>query len=602
MSGQIEAGKAVVRVTADRSRLGAGLAAAQKQLQSFAAGAAKFGGGALAGAAGVLAPLVMAVKQFADAGSALDDMSQRTGASVEALSGLGYAAKMSGAELEDVEKGLRTMQKGLAAGDTGFEKLGLSIESLKGLSPDEQMKVIADKLAAIEDPGERAAAAMDIFGKSGANLMPLLSGGSQGINGLISEADSLGVIMSGEAASSAAILGDAIDQVSIVIGSLVNTIGAQLAPAFTAVLSVVTYVITQAREWIEANQGIIITIASVAAIVGIFGGVLVTAAGLAFGLSVAIGAIGAVASAVGSILAVLASVIGGVLASGPALVVVALAALASYLLYVSGVGGQAMDWLSGKFKMIAEIAGPVFQGIQNAMKGGDFTLAANILWEGIQLAFVKGTADIKSTFTDALNGMLKALDGWIASFRSKWNDVSGTIADGMLDLMGLFDTTFDSEGAKKFRAQETKRQNQGFADGVKGRAADRDAAAIAAEQATKDRIASLEGKLAASLAKAVTVASEAEQKQLKVAEHIDPEDVAAAKMETASDFKSNRTENLGTSSGFAAMMQSISGGGGGVSLEAQMYTEAKLQSKLLGEMLGKMGKGSDIAKKGPAFS
>ena len=120
MSGQIEAGKAVVRVEANRSRLGAGLAAAQKQLQSFAAGAAKIGAVGLGGAAAVLAPLTAAVKQFADTGSQLDDMSQRTGASVEALSGLGYAAKMSGAELEDVEKGLRTMQKGLAAGDEGF--------------------------------------------------------------------------------------------------------------------------------------------------------------------------------------------------------------------------------------------------------------------------------------------------------------------------------------------------------------------------------------------------------------------------------------------------------------------------------------------------
>ena len=46
-------------------------------LQAFAAGAAKIGGGALAGSAAVLAPLAAAVKQFADAGSALNDMMQK---------------------------------------------------------------------------------------------------------------------------------------------------------------------------------------------------------------------------------------------------------------------------------------------------------------------------------------------------------------------------------------------------------------------------------------------------------------------------------------------------------------------------------------------
>lgn len=595
MAGQIEAGKAVVRVTADRSRLAAGLAQAQKQLQTFAAGAAKFGGGALAGAAGVLAPLAAAVKHFADAGSALDDMSQRTGASVEALSALGYAAQMSGASIDDIEKGIRTMQKGLAAGDDSFSSLGLNMEKLKSIHPDDQFKTIAEAISKIEDPGERAAKAMEIFGKSGATLTPLLSGGAVGIEKLIAEADSLGVIMSGEAANSAAVLGDSIDKVSLAAGSVVNTIGAQLAPAFTAVFAVVTYGITVLRDWIEANKGIVLAIAGVAAVVGILGTVLVTGAGLAMGLSVAIGAVGAVASAVASALSILAGVIGGVLASGPLLVILALTALAGYLTYVSGAGGQAMDWLSGKFKMLSDIAGPVFKGIQDAMAGGDFTLAATILWEGIQLAWVKGTADISSTFTEAFNGMMNMLDGWIATFRSKWNDVSGWIADGMLDLMGTFDSSFDSETAKKFRQQETKRQNQGFADGVKGRAADRDAAAQAAEQATKDRIAALEGKLADSLAKAVTVAQEADQKNLEIAKYNVPDQSEFTK-DAATEFKAKGVENLGTSSGFAAMLQSMSGGGGGVSLDQQMYNESKVQSKLLGKILDKLTKDAIEAK------
>ena len=171
--------------------------------------------------------------------------------------------------------------------------------------------MVADEIAKIENPADRAAAAMGIFGKSGANLFPMLQQGAKGIDMLVAEADALGVVMSGEDANAAAVLGDAIDKMSISAGSLVNTIGAQLAPAFTAVLAVVTYFITTARDWIAANQGIVLTIAAVAAVVGVLAAGLVTAAGVAYGLSVAIGVVGTVASAVGSILSILAGVLSG---------------------------------------------------------------------------------------------------------------------------------------------------------------------------------------------------------------------------------------------------------------------------------------------------
>ena len=702
MAGQIEAGKAVVRVEANRSRLGPGLAAAQKELRAFASGAAKLGAGALGGAAAVLAPLTAAVKHFADTGSQLDDMSQRTGASVEALSGLGYAAKMSGAELEDVEKGLRTMQKGLAAGDDGFAAMGISVEKLKGFAPEDQMRMIADELAKIENPGDRAAAAMGIFGKSGANLLPMLQNGAKGIDMLVAEADALGVVMSGEDASAAAVLGDSIDELSISAGSLVNTLAAQLAPAFTAVIAVTTYLVTSARDWISTNQGVALSIAGIATVAGLLGAGLLITAGVAYGLSVAIGVVGTVAATAGGALGMLSAVIQGQriamlawsataavvtagqaawatvtglttaalaalrsitfagtvaaiastaaniaaavatgavgaasgLAAGAKLamagasgvasaamgvlslaatalqavltfgvtvaivaVVAALVGLGAYLLYASGVGGQAFDFLSEKFTMLSEIAGPVFKGIQDAMSGGDFTLAATILWEGIQIAWLKGTANIASTFRTSLNDMLGVLDRWATNFRTKWNDVSGWIADRMLDAQGLFDSSFDSKGAKKMRGEDTKRQNQGFTADSDARAAERAAAVIAAEQAGRERIAALEQSLTESLAKAVTVAAEADQKKLDAAKYIAP-DPADYKSTIDEAYKSKGPENLGTSSGFAAMLQSMSGGAA-LSLDQQMYTEAKVQSKLLGQIVNKMAKGKTLE---PEFS
>jgi len=245
--------------------------------------------------------------------------------------------------------------------------------------------------------------------------------------------------------------------------------------------------------------------------------------------------------------------------------------------------------------MLSEIAGPVFKGIQDAMAGGDFTLAATILWEGLQIAWLKGTADIASTFRTALNGMMVVLDGWIATFRSKWNDVSGTIADMMLDLMGTFDSSFDSTTAKRMRAEDTKRQNQGMAGGVKDRAAGRDAASLAAEEANAERLAVLNESLTANLGKAVKASAEAEQKKLNAAKYAPEEGTAKKIEEIVAPYKSKGPENMGTSSGFAAMLQSMSGGAA-LSLDMQMYTEAKTQSQLLGKILDKLGKVSNLQK------
>jgi len=128
----------------------------------------------------VAAPMVAASKVFSDMGDSIAKMSARTGIGVESLSELGYAAEMSGTSMESFEKSVRTMQKTLVAAAGGsaaavgaLRKLGLTAADLDGLSPEQQFKLIADQLSKIEDPAARAVVAMDIFGKSGAELLPI---------------------------------------------------------------------------------------------------------------------------------------------------------------------------------------------------------------------------------------------------------------------------------------------------------------------------------------------------------------------------------------------------------------------------------------------
>jgi hypothetical protein len=587
----IQAGRAAITVELLRNKLSAGIAAAQKQLNAFAASTAKIGAGMSAGAVGVIAPITAAVRSFADAGGAIDDISQRTGASAEAISGLGYAAKMSGSSIEDIEKGIRTMQKGIAGGSKVLEEMGLDPATLASMSPDEQFAAIADKIAAIQDPAARVSAAMEIFGKSGANLLPLLSTGSKGIDALRAEARSLGAEMSGEDAAAAAVLGDSIDMLGTSFSGLVNTIGATVAPMFTAVLGLMTAGVVQVREFIANNKGLVIAVTLGAVALGVLGAGFITAAALAYGLSVAIGVVTSVSAAAGTVMAVLGTILTGGVGVAIAAVVVGLIGLAGYFAYTSGAGGKAMDWLGAKFQMLQDIVGPVFQGIQDAMKGGNFQLAAEILWLGIQVAWTKGTADIRAAWDQWLNGMLGAVDNFIVQFRQKWNNTSGWLADRMLEAYGVFDETFDAEQAKRMRAEDTARQNKSFADGGANRAAGRDAAAEANIKEREAAIAKLEAALSESTAKAASAAAEAAtntiDETLKDTEPKgkpdDPETPQAAQADNQLGKASDSMR--GTFSGFAAALM---GQSGAYDLDAEMLAESKAQTQYLAEMAGAM--------------
>jgi len=113
----------------------------------------KIAGGVMAGfGATITAGFGMAVKQFAEAGDEVQKMALRTGFSTEALSEFRHAAELSGTSLNGLETGVRRMQKlivdasdGLTEATDAFDRIGLSWESLKGLSPEEQFDNIIRK-------------------------------------------------------------------------------------------------------------------------------------------------------------------------------------------------------------------------------------------------------------------------------------------------------------------------------------------------------------------------------------------------------------------------------------------------------------------------
>jgi hypothetical protein len=213
----IRAGRAFVELGVS-DKLSAGLRRAQKRLKAFGDGLRSVGTRLTAIGAGAVASLLSTVKVFTAMGDTLDKMSKRTGVSVESLSELGFAAEQSGADLATFEKGVRSMQRsindlgrGLSTQTDAFATLGLTMADLDGLSPEAQFKLIAERLSQIEDPSRRAAIAMQIFGRAGSQLLPLMEGGASGIEELQEQARRLGLTVSTQTAKDAAELNDTLN-------------------------------------------------------------------------------------------------------------------------------------------------------------------------------------------------------------------------------------------------------------------------------------------------------------------------------------------------------------------------------------------------------
>lgn len=119
-----------------------------------------------------------------EAGGALVDLSSRTGVAVDKLAVLQEAFKQAGMAAEDVGPVIAKLQRNIAEAGQGslganakLAQLDVTLKDLQGLGADEQLGLIGEKISKIPDPAQRAAVAMELFGKSGSKLLSVFSSG-----------------------------------------------------------------------------------------------------------------------------------------------------------------------------------------------------------------------------------------------------------------------------------------------------------------------------------------------------------------------------------------------------------------------------------------
>jgi len=253
VKAQDEASKVLKEVGDNAEKSSKGLDIAKKGLVALGAAAAT-------AAAAAAAFAVKSVNAYLETGDALAKMSIKTGVSVTGLGRLKYAAELSDVSLEQLSGGLKKLNVNMGTALEGnetmvksFERIGLSADQLKTMDTEQVFLQINDAIMKTKDPVEQAAIAFDLLGKTGQEMLPLLTGD---LVELGDEAERMGQVMGTDAAKAAEEFNDNITRAKAVVSSIGLEIAGQLMPILSDLLTKVLDAAKRFFDWYETMGGI----------------------------------------------------------------------------------------------------------------------------------------------------------------------------------------------------------------------------------------------------------------------------------------------------------------------------------------------------------
>lgn len=253
---------ALLRIKADVQgennikRLGNSLQGLQGQAKNAALGfnslkgavggfAAAIAGSAIVGGLGAI------VKRSIDAGDELFNLQAKTGIAANALIGIGNAAKLADVDMATLGKGITKLNVNLVKAAEGnedlarkFEALGVTVKDAEGkvVPADQALKQIADRFADMPDGAQKAAAAVALFGKAGADLIPLLNDGAAAM-------DKFTYKVSDDFAARSDLFNDTITTLEIKTQGFALELTDALLPSLQSILEVFSDLFNTEQDW-----------------------------------------------------------------------------------------------------------------------------------------------------------------------------------------------------------------------------------------------------------------------------------------------------------------------------------------------------------------
>lgn len=227
----------------------------------------------------------------AEAAAKIDELSDATGISAEALTGLGFAAKQVGVSQESLATGLERMEKSAGAAAiapvgaiNAFTRLGVAVKDAAGntVPAIPLFTAIAGKLSAVTDQSMKAYLAQQIFGRGWAGLMPLISQGPAVIDNWVAAARRMGLVLTDEQVEAAEHFTQTLGVLSGVVEGLANQLMVQLLPTLQTVATAIeddlgkgpdtSWIVRMTKQFVAAGADMIAIAKIVNAAVNEIGG------------------------------------------------------------------------------------------------------------------------------------------------------------------------------------------------------------------------------------------------------------------------------------------------------------------------------------------
>lgn len=187
--------------------------------------------------------------QTASVADRIDKQSQALGISRKAFQQWDYILAQSGASIDSLGVSMKTLNSAILGGDKSaveaFKQLGLKLTDLQGLSQEDAFNKVIDAFQRMPQDARKSALAVQLLGRQGQTLMPLLNTTADGMAELRRNTERLGFVMSDSMIDAGVRFGDKLDDLKRTAGGLKNTLGYALLEPLTGIFEAITNFMSQ---------------------------------------------------------------------------------------------------------------------------------------------------------------------------------------------------------------------------------------------------------------------------------------------------------------------------------------------------------------------
>jgi len=189
----------------------------------------------------------------------IDKNAQAVGLSTTAYQELTYVGGLAGVSAEEMSQSFGLLSRNLYAASKGgeeqakvFAQLGIHVKGADGKlrGADDVLSDIAEKFKQMPDGAQKTATALELFGRAGKRMIPLLNEGSEGLAELRQEAEDLGTVIDEQTVKQGAEIKDNVERLQALWAGIKGRAG-------TSIFPVLKQLTDSAIAWVKANKEII---------------------------------------------------------------------------------------------------------------------------------------------------------------------------------------------------------------------------------------------------------------------------------------------------------------------------------------------------------